>query len=181
MSTYTLYRKDLNNWLCNNPLLHMVYSGLALMEGKPSPFYLKQKEALQHDMDKVLGTDGVLLYPPHPLLAPKHHHPIFTMYNFIYTGDTTWGIHWTRNHIHLSPYSWLKHCPLSGCRDLQCVGPTCYPVSFGAEWGGFAPRCAGSGRKAAGSSNTCCGSVSGENFWRLEKPKNHLRNWTMWS
>ncbi|XP_053368200.1 fatty-acid amide hydrolase 2-B [Clarias gariepinus] len=60
--------------------------GLALMEGKPSPFYLKQKEALQHDMDKVLGTDGVLLYPPHPLLAPKHHHPIFTMYNFIYTG-----------------------------------------------------------------------------------------------
>ncbi|KAF5902781.1 fatty-acid amide hydrolase 2, partial [Clarias magur] len=59
--------------------------GLARIERKSSPFYLKQKEALQHDMDKVLGTDGVLLYPPHPLLAPKHHHPIFTMYNFIYT------------------------------------------------------------------------------------------------
>ncbi|XP_027034070.2 fatty-acid amide hydrolase 2-B isoform X1 [Tachysurus fulvidraco] len=60
--------------------------GLALMNSKPSPFYLKQKEALQHDMDKVLGTDGVLLYPSHPLLAPKHHHPLFTIYNFSYTG-----------------------------------------------------------------------------------------------
>ncbi|MCI4377176.1 hypothetical protein PGIGA_G00200800 [Pangasianodon gigas] len=60
--------------------------GLALMNSKPSPFYLKEKEALQHDMDKVLGTDGVLLYPSHPLLAPKHHHPLFTIYNFSYTG-----------------------------------------------------------------------------------------------
>lgn len=59
------------------------------MKSKPSPYYLKQKEALQRDMDKVLGTDGVLLYPSHPLLAPKHHHPLFTVYNFTYTGDTT--------------------------------------------------------------------------------------------
>ncbi|XP_060781137.1 fatty-acid amide hydrolase 2-B [Neoarius graeffei] len=60
--------------------------GLALMNSKPSPFYLKQKEALQCDMDKVLGSDGVLLYPSHPLLAPRHHHPLFTIYNFSYTG-----------------------------------------------------------------------------------------------
>ncbi|XP_053485494.1 fatty-acid amide hydrolase 2-B [Ictalurus furcatus] len=60
--------------------------GLALKGSKSSPYYLKMKEALQRDMDKVLGTDGVLLYPSHPLLAPKHHHPLFTVYNFSYTG-----------------------------------------------------------------------------------------------
>ncbi|KAF7706593.1 hypothetical protein HF521_019847 [Silurus meridionalis] len=60
--------------------------GVSLMHSKPSPFYLKQKEALQHDMNEVLGKDGVLLYPSHPLLAPKHHHPLFTVFNFSYTG-----------------------------------------------------------------------------------------------
>ncbi|XP_042583298.1 fatty-acid amide hydrolase 2-B [Cyprinus carpio] len=64
--------------------------GLALMErshsSKPSQFILKQKEELQKEMEDLLGTDGVLLYPSHPLLAPKHHHPLFTPYNFAYTG-----------------------------------------------------------------------------------------------
>ncbi|XP_043100043.1 fatty-acid amide hydrolase 2-B isoform X1 [Puntigrus tetrazona] len=64
--------------------------GLALMESfhssKPSQFILKQKEELQKEMEDLLGTDGVLLYPSHPLLAPKHHHPLFTPYNFSYTG-----------------------------------------------------------------------------------------------
>ncbi|XP_035375561.1 fatty-acid amide hydrolase 2-B isoform X3 [Electrophorus electricus] len=52
----------------------------------PSQFILQQKETLQREMDEVLGTDGVLLYPSHPLLAPRHHHPIFTPFNFSYTG-----------------------------------------------------------------------------------------------
>lgn len=81
----------------SNPLLRLDCSGLGLMNCKASPYYLEQKDALQRDMDKVLGTDGVLLYPSHPLLAPKHHHPLFTLYNFAYTGDTG-----DRNHIHYS-------------------------------------------------------------------------------
>ncbi|XP_055055856.2 fatty-acid amide hydrolase 2-B [Misgurnus anguillicaudatus] len=64
--------------------------GLALFEktqsSVPSPFILKQKEELQREMDKLLGTDGVLLYPSHPVLAPKHHHPLFTPGNVAYTG-----------------------------------------------------------------------------------------------
>lgn len=64
--------------------------GLALMEmvesSEPDPFILKQKEELQKELEEVLGTDGVLLYPSHPLIAPKHHHPIFTPFNFAYTG-----------------------------------------------------------------------------------------------
>lgn len=64
--------------------------GLALMESshssKSSEFILKQKEDLQREMEDLLGTDGVLLYPSHPLLAPKHHYPLFMPFNFSYTG-----------------------------------------------------------------------------------------------
>lgn len=74
-------------------------SGLALMErshsSKPSQFILKQKEELQKEMEDLLGTDGVLLYPSHPLLAPKHHHPLFTPYNFAYTGNNCLSSHYS--------------------------------------------------------------------------------------
>ncbi|XP_061108104.1 fatty-acid amide hydrolase 2-B [Conger conger] len=64
--------------------------GLALMEmvqsSEPDPFILQQKEDLQKELEEVLGTDGVLLYPSHPLIAPKHHHPLCTPFNLAYTG-----------------------------------------------------------------------------------------------
>ncbi|MEQ2262691.1 Fatty-acid amide hydrolase 2-A [Xenotaenia resolanae] len=63
---------------------------LALLEmthvSKPSPFIIQQKEELQKKMDELLGTDGVLLYPSHPRVAPKHHHPLFRPFDFAYTG-----------------------------------------------------------------------------------------------
>lgn len=66
-------------------------SGLALVEmfqsSQPSQFILQQKESLQKDLEELLGTDGVLLYPSHPQLAPKHHQPLFTPFNFSYTGQ----------------------------------------------------------------------------------------------
>ncbi|KAM9398811.1 fatty-acid amide hydrolase 2-A-like isoform 1-T1 [Salvelinus alpinus] len=65
-------------------------SGLVLVEmfqrAQPTQFILQQKESLQKDLEELLGTDGVLLYPSHPHLAPKHHHPLFTPFNFSYTG-----------------------------------------------------------------------------------------------
>ncbi|XP_076831427.1 fatty-acid amide hydrolase 2-A isoform X2 [Brachyhypopomus gauderio] len=64
--------------------------GLALVEmfqsSQPSQFILQQKESLQRELEALLGSDGVLLYPSHPQLAPKHHHPLFTPFNFSYTG-----------------------------------------------------------------------------------------------
>ncbi|KAL7889661.1 hypothetical protein AOLI_G00019190 [Acnodon oligacanthus] len=64
--------------------------GLALVEmfqsSQPSQFILQQKESLQRELEELLGTDGLLLYPSHPQLAPKHHQPIFTPFNFSYTG-----------------------------------------------------------------------------------------------
>ncbi|XP_010713448.1 fatty-acid amide hydrolase 2 [Meleagris gallopavo] len=42
-------------------------------------------KSLQAEMEKLLGPDGVLLYPPHPTVAPRHHYPICMPFNFAYT------------------------------------------------------------------------------------------------
>ena len=75
-----------------------MFLGLALIEmthSKPSPFILQQKEKLQKKVDELLGADGVFLYPTHPRVAPKHHHPLFRPFDFAYTGQS-------------SPYFWLS-------------------------------------------------------------------------
>ncbi|XP_071298975.1 fatty-acid amide hydrolase 2 isoform X4 [Agelaius tricolor] len=42
-------------------------------------------KSLQEEMEALLGPDGVLLYPSHPTVAPKHHSPICMPFNFAYT------------------------------------------------------------------------------------------------
>ncbi|XP_028832440.1 fatty-acid amide hydrolase 2-A [Denticeps clupeoides] len=80
---------ELFKWVfrCSSHTLAAI--GLAVAEmlqsNKPSPFILQQKESLQKEIEELLGTNGVLLYPSHPHLAPKHHHPLFTPFNFSYT------------------------------------------------------------------------------------------------
>lgn len=54
---------------------------------KPSAFIIQQKEKLQKEVEELLGTDGVFLYPSHPRVAPKHHHPLFRPFDFAYTGQ----------------------------------------------------------------------------------------------
>lgn len=44
-------------------------------------------KSLQAEMETLLGPDGVLLYPPHPTVAPRHHYPICMPFNFAYTGE----------------------------------------------------------------------------------------------
>ncbi|XP_013068648.2 fatty-acid amide hydrolase 2-like [Biomphalaria glabrata] len=43
-------------------------------------------KVLKQELLAMMGDDGVLLYPSHPKLAPYHSHPIFTPFNFAYTG-----------------------------------------------------------------------------------------------
>lgn len=68
----------------------MAAIGLALIEmthgSKPSSSIIQKKEKLQKEVDELLGTDGVFLYPTHPRVAPKHHHPLFRPFDFAYTG-----------------------------------------------------------------------------------------------
>lgn len=81
---------ELLKWLIGRSEHTMAAIGLALLEmthvSKPSPFLIQQKEKLQKEIDELLGTDGVFLYPSHPRVAPKHHHPLFRPFDFAYTG-----------------------------------------------------------------------------------------------
>ncbi|XP_022540216.1 fatty-acid amide hydrolase 2-A [Astyanax mexicanus] len=81
---------ELFKWMLGLSSHTVAAIGLALVEifqsSHPTQFILQQKESLQQDLEKLLGVDGVLLYPSHPKLAPKHHHPLFTPFNFAYTG-----------------------------------------------------------------------------------------------
>lgn len=42
-------------------------------------------ESLREDFNALLGDSGILLYPPHPRVAPYHNQPIFTGFDFSYT------------------------------------------------------------------------------------------------
>ena len=42
-------------------------------------------ENLREEFKVLLGDNGILLYPPHPRVAPYHNQPIFTGFDFSYT------------------------------------------------------------------------------------------------
>ncbi|XP_061454739.1 fatty-acid amide hydrolase 2 [Rhineura floridana] len=42
-------------------------------------------QSLKTEIEDLLGNDGVLLYPSHPVVAPKHHTPLGMPFNFAYT------------------------------------------------------------------------------------------------
>ncbi|XP_022619857.1 fatty-acid amide hydrolase 2 [Seriola dumerili] len=81
---------ELLKWIMGKSEHTMAAIGLALLEmthvSRPSTFIIEQKEKLQKTVDELLGTDGVFLYPPHPRVAPEHHHPLFRPFDFAYTG-----------------------------------------------------------------------------------------------
>lgn len=61
--------------------------GLGLMEnlGLADEKAIAMCESLKKELCEMLGNDGILLYPPHPLPAVYHNQPLFIMYNFAYT------------------------------------------------------------------------------------------------
>ncbi|XP_029931490.1 fatty-acid amide hydrolase 2-B [Myripristis murdjan] len=81
---------ELLKWMMGRSEHTMAAIGLALVEmshaSKPVPFFIQQNEKLRKEVEELLGTDGVLLYPTHPNMAPKHHHPLFRPFDFAYTG-----------------------------------------------------------------------------------------------
>ena len=44
------------------------------------------RDSLRDDLEQLLGDDGVLLYPTHPVPAPFHNQPLLLPFNFAYTG-----------------------------------------------------------------------------------------------
>jgi fatty acid amide hydrolase 2 len=56
---------------------------------KPSPEKIKklmaEGYALKARLSEMLGENGILLMPVHPVVAPKHNHPYLTPFNWNYT------------------------------------------------------------------------------------------------
>ncbi|KAG2466085.1 fatty-acid amide hydrolase 2-B [Polypterus senegalus] len=81
---------ELLKWMLGFSCHTLPAIGLSLAEKfqklEPNPGILQKTQELKKAMEDLLGTDGVFLYPSHPKIAPKHHHPIFTPFNFAYTG-----------------------------------------------------------------------------------------------
>lgn len=132
---------------------------------------MQMKEDLQNKVDKLLGTDGVFLYPSHTRVAPKHHHPLFRPFDFAYTGE----------------FCINKPCfPLPGNEEAvlppppprynQRSGAAGHPVPSGAQPGGAALGRASGGREAAGPPDPRVGRVPGEDLRRMEGPGSQITN-----
>lgn len=66
--------------------------GLALAENltnlnpQGSAKMVQKGNNLKEELNTLLGDDGVLIYPSHPKIAPRHHEPLAWPFNFAYTG-----------------------------------------------------------------------------------------------
>ncbi|KAM8987555.1 fatty-acid amide hydrolase 2 isoform 3-T3 [Ara ararauna] len=88
-------------------------------------------KSLQEEMEALLGPDGVLLYPSHPTIAPKHNSPICMPFNFAYTGEQ------------LQPLSWVQAGLQHTSSLLQHSMLCCFTrrVSIPDSWCCSAERC----------------------------------------
>uniref|UniRef100_A0A8C5WAL8 Amidase domain-containing protein n=1 Tax=Leptobrachium leishanense TaxID=445787 RepID=A0A8C5WAL8_9ANUR len=47
---------------------------------------MQKAKLLKEEISSLLGDDGILIYPSHPKIAPRHHEPLAMAFNFAYTG-----------------------------------------------------------------------------------------------
>ncbi|MNK12109.1 Acylamidase [compost metagenome] len=60
-----------------------------ILDPRKNPDFTKGLEALgkmHMALEEKLGDDGILILPPHPRVAPKHRAPLWTPFDFIFTG-----------------------------------------------------------------------------------------------
>lgn len=68
-------------------LMTAVTDRLGIQHGTPQYYEkVKERDDLRHEFEKMLGNDGVFIYPTHPTVAPYHNEPITRPFNFSYTG-----------------------------------------------------------------------------------------------
>lgn len=53
--------------------------------GSKHRYLVEKRNKLRAQIEKLLGEDGVLLYPTHPTVAPYHNEPLTRSINFSYT------------------------------------------------------------------------------------------------
>jgi fatty acid amide hydrolase 2 len=81
---------ELVRWLVGRSPHTLPALALALVEKVPRlvPSYarrmVRETAELRHDVESLLGPEGVLLFPPFPKIAPRHHRPLLRPLDFAY-------------------------------------------------------------------------------------------------
>lgn len=47
--------------------------------------FIAKGQKLRAQLEGLMGDGGVILYPPHAVVAPRHHHAQLTIFNWVYT------------------------------------------------------------------------------------------------
>lgn len=84
--------RELARWVLGRSPHTLPAIGLALFEklqklvsAEHTGRYLELGRRLQRETVDLLGPRGILLYPPHPLPAPRHARPILRPFRWVYT------------------------------------------------------------------------------------------------
>lgn len=70
---------------------NLIVSLAEIFEGAPKDL-TEELQALQkmlEDLNALLGDNGILILPPHSRVAPKHRQPLWSPFDFIFTGIFT--------------------------------------------------------------------------------------------
>ncbi|XP_032886259.1 fatty-acid amide hydrolase 2 [Amblyraja radiata] len=62
-----------------------ILEDLAKINQRNNAKLMSMCQSLEAEFCSLLGDDGIFLYPSHPKIAPRHHHPKFMPFNFAYT------------------------------------------------------------------------------------------------
>lgn len=84
--------RELARWMLGRSPHTLPAIALALVEGlqkrvgeKHASRFREKGRRLQAEIQDLLGPNGVLLYPPHPLPAPRHVQPLLKPFRWVYT------------------------------------------------------------------------------------------------
>jgi len=84
--------RELLRWFGRRSPYTLPALGLALLEKLPALLgdartrrFVELGKQLRTEVVDLLGPTGVMLYPPHPVPAPRHHHPLLSPFRWVYT------------------------------------------------------------------------------------------------
>jgi len=83
--------RELRRWLRGRSPHTLPAIGLGLLESAESlshrrtASWARRGQTLRRELAGLLGNDGVLLYPPYPMSAPRHHVPLLPPLLWVYT------------------------------------------------------------------------------------------------
>lgn len=82
---------EMGKWILRKSPFTLPAISLAILELFPKKFpnsslkSIERGKALREEMTQAIGSDGIMLYPSYPTVAPHHYVPMVTMFYWVYT------------------------------------------------------------------------------------------------